>query len=152
MLRQPRHLRHPREASFTFSIFQFFFFFLGNQSELVFNFKRMTFLASFHLNFLPLRMCCLLEVEVPSKVCVLTAWSSVACSSKCFREWGWRKQDTDDVPWKGVLSLILSCSTLPISMSERNFVTPPHSSYPTMVLGPASGPEASESSDHGLKP
>lgn len=86
----PEHLRHPRAAFFAFSISHFSFSFLGNRSELVFNFKRMTFLASFHLNLLPLRMCYLLEVEGLSKVCVLTAWSSVAGPSKCFREWGWR--------------------------------------------------------------
>lgn len=101
-----------------------------------FQLQRTTVLASFRLNCLP-----------PLKVCVLTAWSSVAGPIKCFREWGWRKQDPGDV-----LFLILSCSTLPIPMPERNFLTPPHSPYPTMVLGPASGPEASESSDHGLKP
>ena len=138
----PEHLRHPREASFSFSSPHVFFLLLGNRSELVFNFKRTTVLASFCLNCLPLRMC-----YRPSKVCVLTAWSSVAGPSKCFREWGWRKQDPGDV-----LSLVLSCSTLPIPMAERNFLTPPPSPFPTMVLGSASGPEASESSDHGLKP
>lgn len=104
----PEHLSHPRAVTFAFGISHFSFSVLGNRSELAFNFKRMTFLASFHLNLFPLRMCYLLEVEGLSKVCVLTAWSSVAGPSKCFREWGWRKQDTGDVPSKGVGSLILS--------------------------------------------
>lgn len=52
------------------------------------NFKRAAFLASFNLSFLSLRLGYILEVECPSKACVLKGWSPVTGTVECFREWG----------------------------------------------------------------